>query len=119
MAATTTVSQFISADNFAHQPVARNSPFRAGVITLFGYGISVYVDRGHLIVADGIAKERRTWRFPRVGHGLKRLVTHYFENEVALHRSTRDYCGASLGTGTEAKADSLCRHRPRPVGDSV
>jgi CRISPR-associated endonuclease Cas1 len=47
---------------------------RHGVITLFGYGTSVRVDRGHLLVEDGIGAVRRSARFPRVGHGLKRLV---------------------------------------------
>src|ERR1700688_736505 len=47
---------------------------RQGVITLFGYGTSVRVDRGHLIVEDGIANNRRQARFPRVGHSLRRLV---------------------------------------------
>ena len=47
---------------------------RNGVVTLFGYGTSVCVDRGHLIIEDGIGHERRHGRFPRVGHGLKRLV---------------------------------------------
>src|SRR2546427_3386997 len=84
MAAATTVSQFISADNFERQPVTRNPPFRAGVLTLFGYGISVYVNRGHLIVSDGIAKDRRTWRFPRVGHGLKRLVVISSDGDISL-----------------------------------
>jgi hypothetical protein len=45
-----------------------------GVVTLFGYGTSVRVDRGHLVVEDGIANDRRQARFPRVGHGLRRLV---------------------------------------------
>jgi len=47
---------------------------RNGVITLFGYGITVRVDRGHLILQDGIGSARREARLPRVGHGLKRLV---------------------------------------------
>jgi CRISPR-associated protein Cas1 len=47
---------------------------RHGVVTLFGYGIKVCVDRGHLILEDGIGPERRQARFPRVGHGLRRLV---------------------------------------------
>src|SRR5947209_8707293 len=45
-----------------------------GVATLFGYGIAVRVDRGHLLVEDGIGAERKQARFARVGHGLKRLV---------------------------------------------
>jgi CRISPR-associated endonuclease Cas1 len=47
---------------------------RHGVITLFGYGIKVCVDRGHLLIEDGIGSDRRQARLPRVGHGLKRLV---------------------------------------------
>jgi CRISPR-associated endonuclease Cas1 len=45
-----------------------------GVITLFGYGTSVRVERGHLLIEDGIADERCCARFARVVHGLKRLV---------------------------------------------
>jgi CRISPR-associated endonuclease Cas1 len=47
---------------------------RQGVVTLFGYGSSIRVDRGHLVLEDGIAGDRRRARFPRVGHGLRRLV---------------------------------------------
>jgi CRISPR-associated protein Cas1 len=45
-----------------------------GVVTLFGFGIRAHVNRGHLILEDGIADERRAGRFPRVAHGLERLV---------------------------------------------
>jgi CRISPR-associated endonuclease Cas1 len=84
MAAPTTVSEFNFADNFARPPVAQNPAFRAGVLTVFGYGICVHVDRGHLIVSDGIASDRRTWRFPRVGHGLRRLVVIGSDGEISL-----------------------------------
>src|SRR6266404_6781764 len=47
---------------------------RLGVVTLLGYGISAHVDRGHLILEDGIGPLRRQGRFPRVNHGLRRLV---------------------------------------------
>ena len=47
---------------------------RHGVVTLFGHGISVRVDRGHLVFEDGIAADRHQTRLPRVGHGLRRLV---------------------------------------------
>src|SRR5437870_11045805 len=66
MAATQNVYQF---------PQSHNSLTpRHGVVTLFGYGIQVRVDRGHLLVEDGIGADRRHARFPRVGHGLKRLI---------------------------------------------
>ena len=45
-----------------------------GVVTLYGYGTCVRVERGHLIVEDGIGPDRRYGRFARIGHGLKRLV---------------------------------------------
>jgi CRISPR-associated endonuclease Cas1 len=54
--------------------IAEIRPGRHGVVTLAGYGINVRVDRGHLLVEDGIAADRQTVRFPRVGHGLKRLI---------------------------------------------
>jgi CRISPR-associated protein Cas1 len=63
MAATETVSQ--SPESL--QP-------RHGVVTLFGYGVAVRVDRGHLLLECGIGPDRRYARLPRVGQGLRRLV---------------------------------------------
>src|SRR5262249_46913940 len=82
MAATRTVAQrpvlrksSIAADL---ERVVRNTPLpvtpRSGVITLFGYGICIHVERGHLILKDGIADERREGRFARVNHGIRRVV---------------------------------------------
>jgi CRISPR-associated endonuclease Cas1 len=55
-----------------------------GVVTLFGYGINIRVNHGHLILEDGIADERREGRFPRVGHGLERLVVIGNDGVVSL-----------------------------------
>jgi CRISPR-associated endonuclease Cas1 len=44
-----------------------------GVITLYGHGIRVCVERGHLALEDGIGTRLKN-RFPRVRHGLRRLV---------------------------------------------
>src|SRR5580704_13642969 len=76
MAASATVSQL---------PQSRNllTP-RHGVVTLHGYGIAVSVDRGHLILKDGIGGERREARFPRIGHGLRRLVVIGSDGFVSL-----------------------------------
>jgi CRISPR-associated endonuclease Cas1 len=76
MAASATVSQF---------PQSRNllTP-RHGVITLYGYGISVNVNRGHLILKDGIGSDRHEARLPRVGHGLRRLVVVGSDGFVSL-----------------------------------
>ena len=76
MAATKTVSQL---------PESHNSLIpRHGVVTLFGYGIQVRVDRGHLLLEDGIGSDRCRYRFPRVGHGLKRLVVIGSDGMVSL-----------------------------------
>ena len=80
MAATKTVSQ---------QPQSHNSPTdllipRHGVVTLYGYGIKVCVDRGHLLLEDGIGEDRRRYRLPRVGHGLSRLVVIGSDGMVSL-----------------------------------
>src|SRR5467141_1221817 len=68
MAATLTVPQHSQHRNFI--PIKP----RHGVVTLFGYGVSVRVERGHLILEDGIGSVRRHGRFPRVNHGLRRLI---------------------------------------------
>jgi len=76
MAATKTVYQL---------PQSHNSLApRHGVVTLFGYGIQVRVDRGHLLLEDGIGPNRHRYRFPRVGHGLKRLVVIGSDGVVSL-----------------------------------
>src|SRR5436853_858431 len=76
MAASKTVLQLSS----SHNSVVP----RHGVVTLFGYGIQVRVDRGHLLLDDGVGAERRQFRLPRVGHGLKRLVVIGSDGLVSL-----------------------------------
>jgi CRISPR-associated endonuclease Cas1 len=75
MAATKTVPQL---------PQSHNSVPRPGVLTLFGYGIHVFVERGHLSIEDGIGSERYRYRLPRVGHGLRRLVIIGSDGMVSL-----------------------------------
>src|SRR5438309_1716556 len=76
MAASKTVLQLSS----SHNSVVP----RHGVVTLFGYGIQVRVDRGHLLLDDGVGAERRQFRLPRVGHGLRRLVVIGSDGFVSL-----------------------------------
>jgi CRISPR-associated endonuclease Cas1 len=45
-----------------------------GIVTLYGYNACASVERGHLILNDGVGMSRRRGRFSRVRHGLKRLV---------------------------------------------
>src|SRR6266852_3988616 len=67
----------------AHENVVSVTP-RHGTITLFGYGINVSVDRGHLTFRDGIGPDRREGRLPRVRHGLRRLVVIGADGMVSL-----------------------------------
>jgi CRISPR-associated endonuclease Cas1 len=55
-----------------------------GVVVLVGYGINVRVDRGHLILEDGISNDRREGRFPRVHHGLRRVIVIGSDGMVSL-----------------------------------
>jgi CRISPR-associated endonuclease Cas1 len=55
-----------------------------GVVVLIGFGIKVCVDRGHLILEDGIASDRRKGRFPRVHHGLRRVIVIGSDGMVSL-----------------------------------
>jgi len=64
--------------------VTTNVAPKHGVITLYGYGITVCVDRGHLLLEDGIGTDRRQSRLPRVGHGLRRLVLIGSDGMVSL-----------------------------------
>ena len=92
MAATQTVAQRLPLHK-CHIPgeaqsLPENPPLalaaRSGVITLFGYGISVRVDRGHLILSDGVGDERRQGRFARVNHGIQRIVVIGSDGNVSL-----------------------------------
>jgi hypothetical protein len=92
MAATKTVSQPTrfcrSATTNLPRDVSGNAPEQItpqfGVVVLFGFGIQVKVERGHLMLEDGIGADRRQARLPRVGHGLKRLVVIGADGFVSL-----------------------------------
>jgi CRISPR/Cas system-associated endonuclease Cas1 len=63
--------------NVRQLPQSHNSVLiasRHGVVTLFGYGIQVRVDRGHLLAECGIGAGRHRIKLSRVGHELKRLI---------------------------------------------
>jgi CRISPR-associated endonuclease Cas1 len=66
MAATKTLSQLTQSHK---SPISRS-----GVLTLYGFGVRVRMQSGHLEIEDGIGPDRRKIRLARVGHGLNRLV---------------------------------------------
>jgi CRISPR-associated endonuclease Cas1 len=47
---------------------------RDGVVVASGYGLKIYVERGHLVVHDGVGRHRETKRFHRAARQLKRLI---------------------------------------------
>lgn len=49
-------------------------PLNPSVLVLAGYGISLSVRRGHLMLKDGIGLERRERRLPRVQQQVTRIV---------------------------------------------
>jgi CRISPR-associated protein Cas1 len=80
MAAKENVRQLPQSDNHSVELIVP----RHGVVTLFGFGIRVSVDRGHLLLEDGIGPDRRYARLPRVGHRLRRLVAVGSDGMVSL-----------------------------------
>jgi CRISPR-associated protein Cas1 len=64
----------MAASHTLSHPSAIPQISKLGVLTLYGYGIRVTMQAGHLQVEDGIGPERRKLRLPRVNHRLKRLV---------------------------------------------
>jgi CRISPR-associated endonuclease Cas1 len=49
-----------------------------------GYGLSIAVERRHLIVRDGAGSERRERRYPRIGHNLDRILIVGHAGTVSL-----------------------------------
>jgi CRISPR-associated endonuclease Cas1 len=94
MAATQTVAQdlqfckpdngFLPLNEFVPSITRSALEPRRGVVILHGYGISVRVERGHLVLQSGVGSDRFEGRFARVGHGLERLVIVGADGVVSL-----------------------------------
>ncbi len=56
----------------------------AGVLMLTGYAIRLKVERGHLIVEDGVGSDRRRGRFARVDSGIRRVIVIGHAGSVSL-----------------------------------
>lgn len=57
---------------------------RAGVCVASGYGIKVFVQRGQLVVEDGIGRDRRRRAFNRATHGISRLLVLGSDGFISL-----------------------------------
>ena len=60
----------------------------AGVCVVDGMGLGLSVNRGALVVEDGIGPHRRTRRFDKATHGLRRLVVIGSTGHVTLDALT-------------------------------
>jgi CRISPR-associated endonuclease Cas1 len=58
-----------------------------GVVCLSGFGIKVFVDKGHIVLEDGIGRSRRYGRYAKVGHDLRRVVVIGADGFVSLGAS--------------------------------
>src|SRR5579863_3680475 len=67
-----------------HNTSRKSAINKSGVLTLSGFGIRVRMQSGHLEIEDGPALERRAFRLPRVGHGLRRLILIGSDGVVSL-----------------------------------
>src|SRR5438132_1412921 len=83
---------------------------KLGVLTLYGYGIRITMQAGHLQIEDGIGPDRRKFRLPRVNHRLKRLVCIGDDGFITLAalRWLSDV-GASFQSYFRVKMHSGCR----------
>jgi len=68
----------------------------AGICVADGMGLRITIDRGALVVEDGMGEHRRTRRFDRATHGLTRLVVLGTTGTVSLDALT--WC-RRLGVG--------------------
>lgn len=56
------------AATFGHDPSDNT------VLVADGYGISIRVNRGHLVISDGIGQHRRERRLPRIQRSIRRIL---------------------------------------------
>jgi CRISPR-associated endonuclease Cas1 len=74
---------------------ARDTPNPA-VCVADGFGVRVGIDRGRLVVSDGLGTHRRERRYSRATHGLSRLVVLSAAGTVGLD-ALRWCAGAGVG----------------------
>src|SRR5690349_3647234 len=67
-----------------HQSRRSRQNNRAVCASSTGYGVRVAVERGHLVVADGVAEHRRERRYARATCRLERLVVIGYTGTITL-----------------------------------
>ncbi len=76
-----------------------------GIVVAAGYGLKIYVDRGHLVIHDGVGRQRQTVRLARATSGLQRLVVIGHSGFVTLEalRWVRDVGAAFVQIDSDAE----------------
>jgi CRISPR-associated endonuclease Cas1 len=97
-----------------------------GCLMVDGYSIRIAVERGHLTISDGAGRERRDRRFPKVGHGIKRLIilghsgtisleAFRWLNNVGIHYTQLDTDGVLLTASADPTIDDSRLRRAQAV----
>src|SRR5436190_4780327 len=88
---------------------AKGSAPAKGIVIASGFGLKVYVERGHLVVHDGIGRDRRTLRLSRAYGGLKRLVVIGHTGFITLEamRWVRDVGAAFCQIGLDGEVIAM------------
>src|SRR3954464_12709506 len=90
-------------------PEPTQAPTARGVIIAAGYGVKLYVHRGHLVVEDGVGRPRQTRRFHRSMSKLKRVVVIGHDGYITLEamRWIRDVGAAFVHVDIDANLIAL------------
>jgi CRISPR-associated endonuclease Cas1 len=102
---------------------------RAGVCVATGYGIKVLVQRGQLVVEDGIGRDRRRRVYSRATHGVSRLVVIGSDGFISLEAIRwlqrlgislihLDRDGTLLASSAVAAGDARLRRLQAAAGES-
>lgn len=89
---------------------------RNGVLVVQGYGVRLSVERGHLVVEDGIG-ERRSARLSRVTSGIRRVVVIGHSGSISLEalRWLHEIGAAFVQIG--ADGELIASGAPRALND--
>jgi CRISPR associated protein Cas1 len=109
-----------SANSIHYEPAPPRTSRRPGVCLVEGYGVSVAVRHGRLVVRDGLPGERRERIIPRVQRGFGRLVmlghagTVTLEalrwlTDIGISLTQIDRDGRLIATSTAAPGDARLR----------
>jgi CRISPR-associated endonuclease Cas1 len=84
-------------------------PTPHGVIVAAGYGLKLYVERGHLTVSDGVGRDRQTRRYHRATSKLKRVVVIGHDGYITLEamRWIRDVGGTFVQIDSDSNLVAL------------